>query len=143
MNQILVWRGISALIIPLSYCSAYAQPAGERTVPPLTGGQLGQTILGLVIVLAIILVLAWGVKRFTHLPGAGKGGVRVEAGISLGPRERVVLLSVEGTRVLVGVAPGCVRTLHVLAQADVQHGSPGDSGFDGALRRVSAERMSA
>jgi len=43
--------------------------------------------------------------------------VQVLGGVSLGTRERAVLLSVDGTRLLVGVAPGQVRTLHVLERA--------------------------
>lgn len=137
-----VLHGNLALMVLLNFGSVYAQPAGERTVPSLTGGQLGQTILGLLFVLAVIVALAWGVKRFSHLPGANKGSVRVEAGVSLGPRERVVLLSVEGTRVLVGVAPGCIRTLHVLAPAEMPQEVAGDGSFDAALHRVSAEGAS-
>lgn len=86
------------------------------TESPLSGGHLLETAGGLLLVLALIIGLAWGLKRMGRVPGAGKGGVQVLGGISLGPRERAVLLSVEGTRLLVGVAPGRVQTLHVLGE---------------------------
>jgi len=42
------------------------------------------------------------------------GGVRLLGGISVGHRERVVLIQVGEQQLLVGVAPGRVNTLHVL-----------------------------
>ncbi|MBT8429393.1 MAG: flagellar biosynthetic protein FliO, partial [Gammaproteobacteria bacterium] len=38
----------------------------------------------------------------------------IQGGVSLGAREKAVLLSVEGRRLLVGIAPGRVQTLLVL-----------------------------
>jgi len=94
-----------------------AEPEKAVNVTPLGTSQLVQTLLGLSAVLALIVGLAWGVKRFGRLPGAGNGNIRIEGGVSLGPRERAVLLNVEGTRLLVGVAPGRVQTLHVVSPA--------------------------
>ena len=48
--------------------------------------------------------------------------MRVLGGVSLGNRERAVLRSVDGTRLLVGVAPGQVRTRHVLGKTDQDGG---------------------
>jgi flagellar protein FliO/FliZ len=99
-----------------------AEPEAEapRSAPPqLLAEGLGETAIGLVIVLMLILALAWAFKRFgSRLPMAGRGPVQVLGGVSLGARERAVLLSVEGTRLLVGVAPGQVRTLHVLGAGE-------------------------
>lgn len=38
-------------------------------------------------------------------------------GINLGQRERIVIVQAGSDRLLVGVAPGCIRTLHVLEPA--------------------------
>ncbi len=82
---------------------------------PLTAVTLLQTVGGLALVLVLILGLAWLVRRTGHVPGAGKGLVRVLGGASLGPRERAVVVAVDGVRLLLGVAPGRVQMLHVLA----------------------------
>jgi flagellar protein FliO/FliZ len=65
-----------------------------------------------------MLGLAWLVKRYARLPGIGKGQVQILGGVSLGARERAVLLTVDGRRLLVGVAPGRVQTLLVLGAVD-------------------------
>ena len=84
---------------------------------PLSAGNLIETALGLLLVLGVMLGLAWLVKRYVQVPGIGKGQVQVLGGASLGSREQAVLLSVEGRRLLVGVAPGRVQTLLVLNEA--------------------------
>jgi flagellar protein FliO/FliZ len=103
--------------VPALPAFAAAEQAVRLTESPFSSGHLLETAGGLLLVLALIIGLAWGVKRVGRVPGTGKGGVQVLGGISLGPRERAVLLSVEGTRLLVGVAPGRVQTLHVLDEA--------------------------
>jgi flagellar protein FliO/FliZ len=54
---------------------------------------------------------------------AGKGLVTLLGGVSVGPRERVVLLQVDDARLVVGVAPGQVRTLHVMDPAASEEAS--------------------
>ncbi len=73
-----------------------------------------QTTLGLLAVLAVIIVIGWAVKRFGNLRGGVQGQMKIVGGLSLGTRERVVLLQVGGQQLVLGVAPGQIRTLHVL-----------------------------
>ncbi|MCF6211257.1 MAG: flagellar biosynthetic protein FliO [Gammaproteobacteria bacterium] len=75
-----------------------------------------QTTLGLLAVLAVIVAIGWAVKRFGNLRGGVQGQMKIIGGISLGTRERVVLLQVGDQQLVLGVAPGQVRTLHVLDQ---------------------------
>ncbi|MGB5762948.1 MAG: flagellar biosynthetic protein FliO [Sedimenticolaceae bacterium] len=91
-----------------------SEPPSRLIDSPLSAGNLVDTGVGLMIVLAIMLGLAWLVKRYVQVPGIGKGQVQIHGGVSLGAREKAVLLSVEGRRLLVGVAPGRVQTLLVL-----------------------------
>ncbi len=94
---------------------ALAAEAPARAAPPdLGGAQLLETAGGLLLVLALLLGLAWLAKRFMGAPGVGKGRVQVIGGVSLGPRERAVIVEVEGQRLLLGVAQGNVRLLREL-----------------------------
>jgi flagellar protein FliO/FliZ len=92
-------------------------------VSPLGAESLMSTVGGLLFVLAIIIGGAWLFKRYSQLPIGGKGIVRVLGGVSVGTRERVVVVEVENQRLLLGVAPGQVRTLHILqgSEQDFQH----------------------
>lgn len=90
-----------------------------KAAPALSGdgpgmAQLIQMILGLLVVLGGILGLAWFMRRMPGMQGRSLGGLRVLAGLPVGTRERIVLVQVGETQLLLGVAPGRVQTLHVL-----------------------------
>jgi flagellar protein FliO/FliZ len=115
--------------------AAQGEASSRLAESPLSTANLLETALGLVAVLAIMLVLAWLVKRYVQVPGIGKGQVQVLGGVSLGAREKAVLLSVAGRRLLVGIAPGQVRTLIVLDAEDDDTGAD----FDRQLRAATAD----
>ena len=77
-------------------------------------GHYVQMLLGLFAVLAVIVALAWMMRRMGNFQSVASGALKVLAGLSLGQRERVVLLQVGETQILLGIAPGQIRTLHVL-----------------------------
>jgi len=82
---------------------------------PIGMANMVDTAVGLLLVVGIMLALAWLTKRYMRIPGVGKGQVQILGGVSLGAREKAVLLAVEGRRLLVGVAPGRVQTLMELS----------------------------
>jgi flagellar protein FliO/FliZ len=73
--------------------------------------------MGLVLVLGLILGGLWLLKRLSS-PGVGDGVLHVVAGIAVGPRERVVLVEIGDTWLVLGVAPGQVNTLHQLPRLE-------------------------
>jgi flagellar protein FliO/FliZ len=81
---------------------------------PMAMTSLWQLTLGMLLVLGLIVAIAWVLKRSGRFQMAAGGGLRILGGLSMGTRERVVLLQVGETQLLVGVAPGRVQTLHVL-----------------------------
>lgn len=84
---------------------------------PADAGSIGGAVFALVLVIGLILVLAWLAKR---MPGIGAAGntsaLRVVGSLALGPRERVVVVAVGQTQLLLGVGAGGTRTLHTLAE---------------------------
>ena len=103
-------------------------------VEPLAAGGLAKIGFGLLIVVALIVALSWGMRRMGGLASGGAGSLRILGGLSMGTRERVVLIQVGDKQLLLGVAPGRVQTLHVLEQP-IQTGQPVDSvkGFAASL----------
>jgi len=111
-----------ALALPFFPSAAAAAEEGARAASKLAApgaSQAIEAIAGLAAVLALILALGWAVRRFGRLSTGSKGAVRVLGGVALGARERAVLVAVGPTRLLLGVAPGQVRTLHVLPDEPV------------------------
>jgi flagellar protein FliO/FliZ len=95
--------------------SATPFAAPVQQVASGSAGGLLRVVVALIVVLAAVLAAAWLARRMRAFSGGG-GGANLEmlAQLPLGTRERVVLLRVGDCQVLIGVAPGSVRTLHVL-----------------------------
>ena len=104
---------------------------------PMAMASLWQLTLGMLLVLGLILGIAWILKRTGRFQLAAGGGLRVLGGLSMGTRERVVLVQVGETQLLLGVAPGRVQTLHVLDQPLVSQDTASTApGFADQLGRL-------
>lgn len=103
-------------------------------VEPFSLVNMLNMVMGLVIVVALILGLAWVLKKYGRLPVNNQVEMKILGGLSLGTRERAVLVQVEGHRLLLGVAPGRVATLHVF---DGNQSGPFDQQLQQALDRKS------
>ena len=110
----------------------------------VNSGYLMQLVGGLLVVLVSIVVLAWFAKRFNRLQTSSDGSLQIIGGISMGARERVVLVRAGDEQILLGVSPGRINALHVLkAKVDVSHAeathhaaAPGSSRFADKLQAV-------
>ena len=93
----------------------FAAPQVNHAPTSATGG-LAQVTFSLLLVLGVIFAAAWALKRLRGVGQRGAGTLRIIANLSLGPKERAVLIQVGQQQLLVGVAPGQVTTLHVLTE---------------------------
>jgi flagellar protein FliO/FliZ len=103
-------------LFALPYC---AMAADAVAVSP--SGGIMKMLLGLVIVLAVMALITWVLKRM--MPGVGNNKqsvVRVVGGVSVGSRERVVVLEVADRWIVVGVASGQVNGLANLDAGSLQ-----------------------
>lgn len=109
-------------------------------VNPVSAGAVVQTLLGLIVVVAVIVAVAWLLRRVSRMQAGVQGVLKVVAGLSLGARERVVLMQVGEKQLLLGVAPGRIHTLYVLEQplAAAAGGMPEGAVFAERLRQVLA-----
>ena len=115
-NILLVVTGFIATASNAAGEAAEKAPSGSVLAENNVTSHLLQTTLGLLAVLAVIIAIGWAVKRFGNLRGGVQGQMKIVGGLSLGTRERVVLLQVGDQQLVLGVAPGQIRTLHVLDQ---------------------------
>ena len=76
-------------------------------------GNVLQVIVALLFVVVLIVITAWFIRRFSGTALGRNSSLRLLAGISVGQRERIVLVQAGEVQLLLGVAPGAVRTLHV------------------------------
>lgn len=91
----------------------FAAPSQQPALPGSAGGLLRVT-LALIVVLGVVLAAAWLARRARAGRGADSASLEILAQLPLGARERAVLIRVGERQLLIGVAAGNVRTLHVL-----------------------------
>lgn len=116
---------------------------------PVGLGNYVQMFFGLFIVVALIFGMAWFMRRMGSMNGMAAGNLKVLGGISVGQRERIVLVQAGETQLVVGVAPGEIRTLHVMDEAIVnqvtntESSSKASSGFAEKLHAAIKNRGKA
>jgi len=85
-----------------------------------SAGYLLQVFLSLAVVIGLLFAVLWMLRRMNG-PGRGAAGqLRVLTSVSLGQRERAVLISAGKQQILLGVAPGSVTKLHVFEEPVIQ-----------------------
>lgn len=83
-----------------------------ETAAPGPAASLLRTMLGLIVVLAVMAAVAWFMKRVGPVARSGNAqALRIVGGVSVGAREKVVVLEVGGRWLVVGVAPGQVNAI--------------------------------
>jgi flagellar protein FliO/FliZ len=102
---------------------------------PSTAASLVQVFVGLVAVLAMIAGSAWLARRFGVTRASMSSLVSVVGSTSVGVRERVVVVEVGDTWLVVGVAPGSVNALASLprGEAPTAHAAASPASFAARL----------
>jgi flagellar protein FliO/FliZ len=116
--------------------------AGAQTTAPSQdlGGSVLQLLLGLALVLAMLFASLWLLKRLAAPRGDAAGLMRVVAGTAVGPRERVVVVEVGTTWLVLGVAPGRVSALAEVPRASLppEADQPQPKDFASRLKQLLA-----
>jgi len=105
---------------------APAQPSAlAMTIPtpqasaPSSGGGLLQTSLALLFVIALMLGLAWLTKRFgPKTLGGGNSNVKLVGSLSVGTRERILVVEVGEQWIVVGASPGRMNALATMPRQE-------------------------
>lgn len=105
-----------------------AQVTTTSTPSPSLG--LLKMFVGLFVVVGIMLLLAWFVKRLGLVNHSQTSVAKVISSVSVGSRERVVVLEIANRWVVVGVAPGRVNAITTLDNVPVSANqiTPSDAG---------------
>lgn len=99
-------RLISIIVLLLPNVAKCAE-----VTPVSTTGSAFKMIFGLALVLGVMALVAWLIKRMVPGVGGQHSTVRIVGGVSVGSRERVVVLEIAGRWLVVGVAPGQVSAI--------------------------------
>lgn len=132
------------VVTPVAHAGVPAV-ASTTAVTPTAGhfsaaGALAQVGGALGAILLVILLGAWLVRKLGISP-AGRGSrlLQVQASCSLGNRERVVIVQVEQTWLVLGVTAAQITALHSLPAPAVQNNEPGTPDAPDFRQRLLAQ----
>lgn len=131
--------------IPVCF-AAPGVDAPKQAVRTVSSGDMLHWIAGLLIVLSVFFLCAWGMRKLGGMTANGSEKMRIVGGLPLGMREKVILLQVGKKQLILGVTPGRIDTLHVLEGDDClnrEEPSSIDTGFAQKLMQVMKGRSDA
>ena len=101
-----------------------------------------QVFIGLLAVIFVIFFLSVLLKKLNMLP-KGSGLIKILAGISIGNKDRLLLIQVGEEQILIGTSPGRVSKIHqlsekVLLQEESNTSSP-ENNFKNLLKSVTGK----
>lgn len=91
-------------------------PASAAPIDAIGGAKITETLIGLSLVLLLIFALARGLQKLTGVSQGSDHSMRIVGRMSLGAKEKILLLHVEDKHILVGVTPQAISSLHVFAE---------------------------
>ena len=123
------WRGLYSIFPVTLSTQVHAGPdsvVAGSAVPSLSG-YLSQSFIALVVIVGAIFLVVWLLRRYGGFQASNSGRIRVIDGVSVGQKERVLLLRVGAEHLVVGVAQGQISDLgrvdlNVDEQAEVSAG---------------------
>lgn len=128
---------ITAAAITLVAGQAAAQSATQSAAPS-AAGSLGQTLLALVVVIGTVFALAWLARR-TGLPGRGATSLlQTVSSLSVGARERVVIVEIDDTWLVLGVTAQNIALLQSRPKGEMPAAAqtPLTGGFAALLKQA-------
>lgn len=127
--------------------SAASQQANAVT-SPVTSSTVIEMVFYLMLVVAVIFFCAWLFRRMGGMGVGAAGLIKILTAISLGSRDRIVLIQVGDKQMLLGISPGRINTLHVFdgdvmaqAQTNADHQSINSKFGPGQINSAFARKL--
>ena len=109
--------------------------------PGVPSSALLQMLFGLILIIGVLFGAAYLLRKINGGKGFGNSGpMRVVGGLMLSPRERIVLVEIGETWLVIGIVPGQIKTLHTLERGDLPPPEPGDKSFSHWLRQITERK---
>ncbi|WP_339513045.1 flagellar biosynthetic protein FliO [Pseudomonas sp. RL_15y_Pfl2_60] len=108
-----------AVLLAMPVTALAAEPAARAVTPMASSGiagQLTQLLVGLLLVIGLIFLLAWLMRRVQQITPRGGQAIKIISSQALSTRDRLLLVQVGNEQVLLGLTPGRITPLHVLKE---------------------------
>ena len=104
-----------AAALALTYCPLVMAQAeltsATQRLDPMSAEYAVKTILGMIFVIGIIVALAWLVRRMGKMSGMLSGQIKIISSLSVGTREKILLIQVGDEQFLLGATQNNINRL--------------------------------
>lgn len=142
----LLFFSVALLACGTTFAQENAPVAPPQPVPSAMAGNTLQATLILLFVLALLIALLWLLKRAGVGTGQRRGGFyKVLATSALGPREKIVLIEVGDTWLVLGMTSSSINTLHSMPAGSITLNNSLSPALDFAkmLERIKTGKMNS
>lgn len=127
----------AASVLALPAIAQERSIVNAKAAPELfSAAYLAQVLGSLLLVFLCLFAVIYLLRRVNRVGGGANAALRVIGSASVGQREKVVLIEAGKEQLLLGVAQGSVRTLHVFSEpvVDADAAQNGAADFATVLR---------
>ena len=130
------WQSTSGLFLFLSAPLALAQAVAAEA-PGASSAAILQMLFGLGAIIGLLFAGAWLLRRLNGgKPFGHAGPMKIVGGLMISARERILLVEVGESWLVIGVVPGQIKTLHTLPKGELPANSH-DKPFGQWLKQIS------
>ena len=112
-NRLCMVLMVATLLSPLPSNATAAEsvlPAG----PSLDAGNYLSVFFSLAVVVGLIMLVGWVMKRVQRVQRGGSATMEVLDVLPVGPKEKILMVRAGDSRLLIGMTPGRLSTLGIL-----------------------------
>ncbi len=120
--------------------SSWAQTTAAEP-PGVSGAAILQMLLGLMLIIGLLFIGAYFLRKLNGGRSFGNTGpMKIVGGLMLSTRERIVLIEVGDTWVVVGIVPGQIKTLHTLPKGELPATNSAERPFGQWLKQMTERK---
>lgn len=99
-------------------------------------GHMLQMVLSLGIIIVLILFCAYAVRKVNFARVRSDNAIKIVASLSLGAREKLVLIQIGGQQILFSMTPGAINKIVSFDEPVVSENDAGLSNFKRTLQEI-------
>ena len=112
--------------------------------PGVSGAAIVQMLTGLTLIIGLLFFGAYFLRKLNGGRSFGNNGpLRIVGGLMISARERIVLVEVGDSWLVVGIVPGQIKTLHTLPKGELPATRQGEKPFAQFLKQFSERKNDA
>ncbi len=140
-STVQTWSTQTGFVLSVFYSGSSWATSPATTTSGINSFYLLKLLLALLCVLAIFLVLAKVVRQMNGMSGSPSGPLAIVASLSVGTRERILIVEVGEDQLLVGVSPAGIVKLHDLDKPVNLENETTSSTFKTQLNNILGDRV--